>query len=61
MSNLYNRPRVTLQNALEHTEHFTLRTLLYGDNNLHADLTVNKRITTEALRFNGSDSICMTA
>ena len=28
---------------------FTLRTLLYGDENL--DITVNKRIVTETLRF----------
>ena len=28
---LYNRPRVTLQNAMGHIAHFTLRTLLYGN------------------------------
>ena len=37
---LYNRPRVT---------HFTLRTLLYGDDKL--DFTEHKRIITETLRF----------
>ena len=46
---LYNRPRVTLQNAIGHIAPFTLRTLLYGDENL--DLTVNMRIVTETLRF----------
>ena len=46
---LYNRPRVTLQNSMGHIAAFTIRTLLYGDNNL--DLTENKRIMTERLRF----------
>ena len=46
---LYNRPRVTLQNAMGHIAPFTLRTLLYGNDNL--DLTENKRIITETLRF----------
>ena len=46
---LYNRPRVTLQNAMGNIAPFTLRTLLYGNENL--DLTVNKRIVTETLRF----------
>ena len=46
---LYNRPRVTLQNAMGNIAPFTLRTLLYGSENL--DLTVNKRIVTETLRF----------
>ena len=46
---LYNRPRVTLQNAMGHIAPFTLRTLLYGDDNL--DFTENKRIITETLRF----------
>ena len=46
---LYNRPRVTLQNAMGHIIPFTLRTLLYGDDNL--DLAENKRIITETLRF----------
>ena len=47
---LYNRPRVTLQNAMGHITPFTLRTLLlYGDDNL--DSTENKRIITETLRF----------
>ena len=45
---LYNRPKVTLQNAMGHIAPFTLRTLLYGDDNL--DLT-EKRIITETLRF----------
>ena len=40
-------PRLTLQNAMGHIAPFTLRTLLYGDENL--DITVNKRIVTEAL------------
>ena len=31
---LRNRPRVTLQNAMEHIAPFTVRTLLYGDHNL---------------------------
>ena len=43
---LYNRPRVTLQNAMEHIAPFTLRTLLYGD-----DFNENKRIITETLIF----------
>ena len=50
---LYNRPRVTLQNAMGHISTlslpFAIRTLLYGDDNL--DLTENKRIITETLRF----------
>ena len=44
---LYNRPRVTLQNAMGNIAPFTLRTLLYRSENL--DLTVNKRIVTETL------------
>ena len=31
---LYNKRRVTLQNAMGHIALFTLRTLLHGDNNL---------------------------
>ena len=31
---LYNKPRVTLQNALGHIAPVTLRTLLYGNDNL---------------------------
>ena len=46
---LYNRPRVTLQNAIGHIAPFILRTLLYGDDKL--DFTENKRIITETLRF----------
>ena len=46
---LYNRPRVTLQNAMGNIAPFTLRILLYGSENL--DLTVNKRIVTETHRF----------
>ena len=46
---LYNRPRVTLQNSMGHIAPLTLRTLLHGDDNL--DLTENKRIITETLRF----------
>ena len=46
---LTNRPRLTLQNAMGHIAPFTLRTLLYGDENL--DITVNKRMVTETLRF----------
>ena len=46
---LNNRPRVTLQNAMGNIASFTLRTLLYGSENL--DLTVNKRIVIETLRF----------
>ena len=46
---LYNRPRVTLQNAMGNIAPFTLRTLLYVSENV--DLTVNKRIVTETLRF----------
>ena len=46
---LYNRPRITLQNAMGNIAPFTLRTLLYGSENL--DLTVNMRIGTETLRF----------
>ena len=46
---LYNRPRVTLQNTMGHIALFTLRTLLYGDDNL--GLTENKRIINETLRF----------
>ena len=46
---LYNGPTVTLQNALGHIAPFTLRTLLYEDDNL--DLTVNKRLITETFRF----------
>ena len=40
---LYNRPRVTLQNAMGHIAPSTLRTQLYGDDNLN--LTENKRNT----------------
>ena len=46
---LYNRPRLTRQNAMGLTAPFTLRTLLYGDENL--DMIVNKRIVTETLKF----------
>ena len=46
---LYNRPRLTLQNAMALIAPFTLRTLLYGDENL--DIASNKRIVTETLRF----------
>ena len=46
---LYNRPRVRLQIAMGHITPFTLRTLLYGDDNL--DFTENKRIIAETLRF----------
>ena len=46
---LYNKPRVTLQNAIGHIAPFTVRTPLYGDDNL--DLTENKRTITETLRF----------
>ena len=46
---LYNRPRLTLQNTMAHIAPFTLRTLLYGDENL--DIASNKRIVTETLRF----------
>ena len=46
---LYNRPRVTLQNAIGHIAPFTLGTLLYESENL--DLTANERIVTETLRF----------
>ena len=46
---LYNRPRLTLQNAMAHIAPFTLRTLLYGDEYL--DIASNKRIVTETLRF----------
>ena len=46
---LYNRPRVTLQNAMGHIAPFTLRTLLYGDDNL--DFTENKRIITETFQI----------
>ena len=46
---LYNRPWITLQNAIGHISPWTLRTLLYGNDSL--DLTVNKRIVTETLRF----------
>ena len=46
---LYNKPRLTLQNAMAHIAPFTLRTLLYGDENL--DIASNKRIVTETLRF----------
>ena len=42
---LYNRPRVTLQNAMGHIAPFTLRTMLYGDDNLH--FAENKRIIIE--------------
>ena len=45
---------INLHETWSHTpkcygEHSTLRTLLYGSENL--DLTVNKRIVTETLRF----------
>ena len=46
---LYNRPRVTLQNAMGYIAPFTLRTLLYGDNNL--DFTESNLIITEIIRF----------
>ena len=46
---LYNRPKLTHQNAMAHIAPFTLRTLLYGDENL--DIAANKRIVTETLRF----------
>ena len=46
---LYDRPRVTLQNAVGHIASFTPRTLLHGNDNL--DLTENKIIITETLRF----------
>ena len=53
---LYIRPRVTLQNAMWYIAPFTIRTLLYGDDNL--DLTENKRTITETLRFiNDSKSL----
>ena len=51
---LYNRPRLTLQNAMGHIAPCTLRTILHGDENL--DITVNKRIVTETLRFINKDS-----
>ena len=46
---LYDRPRVTLQNAMGRIAPFILRILLYGDDNL--DFTEIKRIITETLRF----------
>ena len=46
---LYNRNRVTLQNAMGNIAPFSHRTLLHRSENL--DLTVNKRIVTETLRF----------
>ena len=52
---LYSRPRVTLQNAMGHIAPFTLRTLLYGDDNL--DLIGNKRIITEILRVSNDVKI----
>ena len=43
-----------------HTAPFTIRTLLYVDDNL--DFTENKRIITETLRFiNDSKRFCVTA
>ena len=45
---LYNRPRVTLLNALVHIAPFTVRTLLYGNDN--RELEENKFIITETLR-----------
>ena len=46
---LYNKPRVTLQNTIGHIAPFTVRTLLYEDDNL--DLIENKKTITETLRF----------
>ena len=39
----------SILNAMRHIAPFTLRTLLYGDDDL--DLTENKRFITETLRF----------
>jgi len=46
---LYNRPRVTLQNAVSHLAPLSLRTLLFGSDAL--DLTQNKEIICETLKF----------
>ena len=46
---LYNRPRITLLNAISHIAPYTLRTLLYGIDEL--ELTENKRIICETLKF----------
>ena len=45
----YELMRVTLQNAMWHIAPFTVKNLLYEDDSL--DLTENKRIITETLRF----------
>ena len=46
---LFNKPSHT-SNAMGHIAPFTLRTL-YGDDTSNLDLTENKRIITETLRF----------
>ena len=46
---LYNRPRVTLLNTPAYIAPFTVRTLLYENDNL--ELKENKIIITETLRF----------
>ena len=46
---LYNRPRVTLLNAATHTALLTIRTLLYGNDNL--ELEENWNIITDTLKF----------
>ena len=45
---LYNRPRLTLLNALAHIAPFTGRTLMYGND--YIELEENKIIITETLR-----------
>ena len=53
---LYNRPRVTLLNGLAHIVPFTVRTLMYGNDNI--ELEENKTIITETLRFTKETKRC---
>ena len=55
---LYSRPRVTLLNAIRHIAPFTLKTMLYGCDNLD----LSKRIITKTLKFtDDSKKLCLTA
>ena len=46
---LFNRPRIILQNVISSGAPFTLRTLLYGVDEL--DFTENKKLINETLKF----------
>ena len=53
-----NRPRVTLQNALAHIAPLTLRTLLYGNDNL--ELEKNTIILSEKRKIYKKNSKGLT-